>query len=122
MRHFLVIAVLLGLACAATAAEQLPNQAVLQKSSPQKGPGKSLSGDEMASLYLQSPTLVSNGETQNGMDAVTDDDRYTSTDLLQRDRMSQQNMARANTTPPPKPEPPANPLLLMPLLQQLAPQ
>lgn len=121
MRHLFVIAALLSVAFAANAAEQLPNQAVLQKSSPQHGPGKTLSGAEMASLYLQSPTLVSNAETKNGIDAVSDEKRYASTNLVQRDRLSEQNMPRANMAPPPKPEPPANPLLLMPLLQQLHP-
>lgn len=117
--RLLLVMVLLGLGGGVLASESLPNQAVLQKSAPEKGPGKSLSGDEMASLYLQSPTLVSNAETKNGMDAVDDEKRYVSTDLQERDRLSRQNMPRANSLPPPKPEPLANPAAILPLLKQM---
>lgn len=99
------------------ASEPLPNQASVDTGTPQHGPGKSMSGVELESLYLQSPRLVSNGVEKNGMGAVIDENLYLNNeDPRQRQRQEQQNIPRANAAPPPPPEPTGNAMSLLPLL------
>jgi hypothetical protein len=116
MRYVLVL--LTGLLLANPAfAERLPNQAKLDNGTPTNGPGKTLSSNEMASLYLQSPDLVSNSEQKNGIDSATKEDRYASPDQLFMAQHQDETMPHSNSTPPPKPEPPAGFLTsLVPLL------
>lgn len=69
--------------------------------------------EEMQNLYLQSPTELSNAE-EEGLRSVTDQDRYTETDLLQRERL--QGGRTDSLGPPPsfeRPQPPALPSIPM---------
>lgn len=110
------------LAAPAALAERLPQQGEIDKSIPQEGPGQAMSGNELASLYLQSPQLVSNDLQENGIESVNEDGRYANPDLLFRERHSGQLLPKAQAAPPPPPEPPDVMQQLLPFLSALAEQ
>jgi len=89
MRFFVAFIVVLYTSMAPfVQAEELPDEAILNNDVVLQGPGQALTGDEMESLYLQSPQLVSNAEQKNGIDSISDKERYTNIDqiLAEQDR------------------------------------
>lgn len=101
-------------------AEELPDEAILNSDTPQQGPGQALTGDEMESLYLQSPQLVNNAEQKSGIDSRSDKERYTNIDqiLTEQDR---RNQLPRSPVPMPLEQPESNATIydLLPIMSAL---
>jgi hypothetical protein len=81
-------------------AEELPDQAVWdeeQDSMKDRFPKPPLDSEEMGSMYLESPSLAENQEDQKGGKAIQDEQRFSETDLFQRERYQEQRII-----PPPE--------------------
>lgn len=101
MNRRLLFPLLLLLGAAANAAELLPDSADVQgeddAAMSKRFHTPPLSGEEMQNLYLQSPTELDNTEKE-GLRSLDDDERYTETDLLFRERLQ----GGSTLTPPPE--------------------
>jgi hypothetical protein len=113
MMRQLLFPLLFLLGAAANAAEQLPDSADVQgedeASMRERFHTPPMSGEEMQNLYLQSPTELGNTEEEN-LRSLDDDERYTETDLLFRERLQSGNNTlspppRIDQAPPPPPPP-----------------
>lgn len=113
MNRRLLFPLLFLLGAAANAAEQLPDSADVQgedeASMSKRFHTPPLSGEEMQNLYLQSPTELGNTEEES-LRSLDDDERYTETDLLFRERLQSGNNTlspppRIDQAPPPPPPP-----------------
>lgn len=122
MRYTCLLIALLAF-CGTAVAEELPDHALHSQGAPEDGPGKSLNSDQMASLYLQSPQLVSNGVEKNGMGAVSDENRYLGSNLVeqrQRQRERTQMGQPKPITPAQQHKPAAGLLDVLPFLPALS--
>lgn len=102
MNRRLLFPLLFLLGAAANAAEQLPDSADVQGEDEaalrERFHTPPLSGEEMQNLYLQSPTELGNTEEES-LRGLDDDERYSETDLLFRERLQGSN---STLTPPPE--------------------
>ena len=93
----------------ALAAEQLPDAAPPDDETPrtrEKSPAQPLNGQEMESLYLQSPVELDTSDESRGLNAVSPDTRYLENEqqeLRQRQAESLRPPPVQDDTPPPPP-------------------
>ncbi len=97
----------------AWAAEQLPDTAPPDDAAPQtreKGPAHPMDGEEMDSLYLQSPVELDTSDENRGLNALSAEARYLENEQ-QEMRQRQAETVRPATVPENTP-PPAPPNLI----------
>ncbi|MAX56833.1 MAG: hypothetical protein CL537_15190 [Alcanivoracaceae bacterium] len=98
------------------AAEQLPDTAPPDDQAPQtreSGPATPLNGEELESLYLQSPVELDTSDESQGLNAMSNEARFLENEQ-QEMRQRQAETARP-PAPPPSDTPPPPPPTLIPI-------